>query len=126
MATLVGTQTITIGTQELTLDKAWVPKYHNELKKGNTTVKRDNMATEGYATLRISHQVQKNVRGHVVSLEIEGNRGPDAAPRLVKGQFVLTCTDGEPDETALAKDLTVALCSYLPTVIDDIAESRTD
>jgi len=126
MATLVGTQTITIGTQELSLDKAWVPKYHNELKKGNTTVKRDLMATAGYATLRVSHQVQKGVRGHVVSLEIDGNRGPEATPRLAKMQVVLTCTDGEPDETALLRDLTVALCTYLPTVIDDVMESRTD
>lgn len=127
MATLVGAQTITIGTEELSLDKAWVPKYHNELKKGNTLVKRDYTAADGAATLRISHQVKAGLRGHVVSLEVEGMRGTDLTiPKLVKCQVVMTCLDGLSDETALLKAVVSALCVYLPTVMDDIAESRID
>lgn len=129
MATLTGPQAITIGAQSLTLDKAWVPKYHNELKKGNTIVVRDQMETEGYAVLRVSHQVKSGIRGHVVSLEVEGIRDNGSSVfenRLVKAQMVLTCEDGIALETTLLTNVTNALCAYIPTVMADIMASRTD
>lgn len=126
MATIAGTQSITIGTEGLSFQNAWAPKYANELKKGNTTVKRDQMATAGIATLRISHQVSKGVAGHVVSLEVEGARGADLENRLVKAQLVLTDISGDVDEDALLTSVVAALCTYVPTVMADVLENRVD
>lgn len=127
MATIVGPQTITIGTDtDLSFVKSWVPKYANELKKGNTIIKKASTAADGEATLRISHQVQKGIEGHVISLEVEGIRGTDAVSRLVKAQCVVTCENGNADEVALAGDVVSALCTYIPTVIDDIFADVTD
>lgn len=127
MATIVGPQTITIGTTDVDLElvKSWVPKYHNEIKKGNTTVKKAT-ATTGQATLRVSHQVSKGIEGHVMSLEIEGVRGEDAVKRLVKAQLVVTCEDGIPDEISLAKDVTISLTTWVQTVLDDIFADVVD
>jgi len=127
MSTIVGPQTITIGSDTgLVFTKSWVPKYHNEIKKGNTTIKKASTAASGEALLRISHQVSKGIEGHVVSLEISGIRGADLVNRLVKAQLVVTCEDGNPDEVALLKSVTSALCTYVPTVADDIFADMVD
>lgn len=126
MATIVGPQTITIGAETgLNFVKSWVPKYNNEIKKGNTTVKKAT-STQGEAVLRISHQVTKGIEGHVVSLEIEGVRGAVPVRKLVKAQLVVTCVNGDPDEVALATSVAEALCTYIPTVIDDIFADLVD
>lgn len=125
MATIVGSQTITVGTEELTLAKSWVPKYHNELKKGNTLAKKGSH-TEGSAVLRISHQVSKGIEGHVISLEVEGPRTLDGVKRLVKAQVVVTCEADITSEETLAADVLVALCGYIPTVVADIFADLTD
>lgn len=126
MATIVGPQTVTIGTQELSLVKSWVPKYHNELKKGNTTIKKALMATEGEAILRASHQVSKGVEGHVISLEVQGVRGTVPTSKLVKAQLVLTCEAGDAEEATLLTDVTEALCGYVPTVMGDVMADVID
>lgn len=126
MATIIGPQTLTIGTQtDIVFDNAWVPKYHNELKKGNTTVKKAP-TSYGEAILRISHQVTKGIEGHVVSLEVEGVRGTVPAKRLAKCQIVLTCEDGDAAEASLLVDITECLCEYLPTVIVDVMKDMKD
>jgi len=127
MANIVGAQTITIGSDtDLSFVKSWVPKYANEIKKGNTMVKKSNTADRGDATLRVSHQVSKGIEGHVISLEIEGVRGTEPAHRLAKAQIVVTCDDGDSEEIATAKEITAALCTYVPTVIDDIFADVVD
>lgn len=127
MATIIGPQTITIGTDtDLSFVGSWSPKYANELKKGNTTLKKAETATRGSATLRISHQVSKGIEGHVISLEVEGVRGDPAARRLAKAQLVVTFEDGNADEAANAVDVTNALCTYIPTVINDIFADVVD
>lgn len=128
MATLVGPQTITVGTHtDAVFSKSWVPKYHNEIKKGNTMVKKANLDTDGEAVLRISHQVSKGIEGHVISLEVAGMRGPDALDLLlVKAQLVLTCKTGYSAEETLLSNVAVALCAYVPTVIGDIMVDLID
>lgn len=128
MATIIGPQTITIGSDtDLVFQKSWVPKYSNEIKKGNTSTKKASTATNGEAILRVSHQVTKGIEGHVISLEVEGTRGSLLPQRLLaKGQLVLTCQDTNVEEAELTKDIAVALCTYVPTVIDDIFADLTD
>jgi len=126
MATIVGTQTITIGSDtDLSFVKSWVPKYANELKKNNTMVKKA-AATDGEALLRISHQVTKGIEGHVVSLEIQGVRGTTPAARLVKAQMVMTCETGNAEESALLSEVVEALCTYVPTVMADLMADVLD
>lgn len=127
MATIIGNQSITIGSETLAMSKSWVAKYHNELKKGNTTIKKATSATNGEAILRVSHQVTKGVEGHVISLEIEGTRGSTTPTRkLVKAQTVLTCESHDVEEKQLLQDVVVGLCTWLPTVIGDIMDEKVD
>lgn len=125
MATIVGNQTFTVGTQTLTMAKSWVAKYHNELKKGNTTIKKAT-ATQGDAILRTSHQVTKGIEGHVISFEIEGIRGTVPAQKLAKAQLVLTCEAGDASEKTLMTQIVAGFCTWLPTVIDDIMNEIVD
>lgn len=126
---ITGTQTITVNSKPAVLVKSWSPKYHNELKKGNTTVKRGPWDTTQSATLRYSHQVSKGVEGHIVSFEIEGVRGIESEPdrtRLAKIQVVLTTTADEPQEKLLMEQMVAGFCDWLPTVITDIMAEIVD
>jgi hypothetical protein len=127
MATIAGNQTISFNSVDETYQKAWSPKYANELKKGNTTIKKA-VITRGAATMRASNQVSKGVESHVFSLERDRYRDGEAIAdsRLVKVQVVMTCENDDPTEQADLKLLVNSVCAYLPTIMDDVCNDVVD
>lgn len=107
---IAGNQTITVSTVERTYSPAWSPKYANELRKGNTSVKKSVSATEA-STLRFTHDANKGIERHVSSIEDEVS--VNGVPKLRKVQVTLTCEADNPTEQVATQALATGYMAYL-------------
>lgn len=120
MASTIGSQTITVNTVARTYAPSWDAKYASDLKKGNTAIKKA-MLTNGVSILRITHDANKDIEKHIISVEdINDPASEGATPEIDKIQITLTCRRDNAAAATRLGQLIAGVCAYLPTVDDSL------
>lgn len=127
MATITGTQTLTVAGVSREYNPGWSSVYSNDLKRGNASVKKCALnlvshGIDGESLLRFVHDAKSSIERHVVTLEDRLQDG--ATSDIVRVNITLTCLENSPTATTRLKELVTGICSYLPTVFDSIAQEE--
>lgn len=128
MATVSGAQSLTLGSETLTLNSVHDKKYEHMLAKGNTKLWGVTVTDKGKLLERLSHEQRGTIESHVLDFELTGPRAATydtkQPSRMVKVHVVISCAADEPTEETLLSSLVTGVCDYLPTVLPDIMASR--
>lgn len=107
-----GNQSITVNSAERVYSPAWVAKYAQDLKKGNTATKK--AAIDGGASFyRLTHDASKGIERHVFSLEDITQDSTTGEQTMEKIQVTLTCKADDSTAEARLVNLAIGMCSYL-------------
>lgn len=130
MASLIGSQTITIDGVDVTMNPSWQAKYATEIKRGNACTKAADILVDTvdvHSIEKVVHDEVKGVEKHSISYEenylnAESPGGQD----MIRIQVLVTKPKSRPDLTARTKAITNGVCAYIPTIVDSMMANEKD
>jgi len=106
-----GEQSVTVSAAERVYKPAWIKRYAGDLKRGNTATKKAPI-TDGISYMRLTHDANKGVERHIVSLEDE-TVDVDGEVSLEKINITLTCRADDTSAESRLIALSLGMLAWL-------------
>lgn len=118
----IGSQTVTVNSEDRTYNPGWAAKYAGDLKRGNTAIKKCAI-TGGSSILRFTHDEKNGVERHILSLEDRISPvSTEDEEQLDKIQITLTCKANDSAAATRLTQLAIGAAAYVQSagVLDSI------